>query len=99
MERLSWRSAGGGGGGLTRSEEGGFEEVRESFCALAKRASRLATVTRRESICDSRPLHLTHLDFLAMKNDYRHCRFTCLRARTHTPNPEPVSPLSPPAHP
>jgi hypothetical protein len=80
MQRLAWPSGGGGGGGLTRSDEGGFEEVRESFCALAKRACKLATVARRESICDCRRLQLAQLDFLAMKNDYMQSQITWLPA-------------------
>lgn len=65
---------------MTRSDEGGLEEVLEFFCALAKRACKSATMARRESICDCSRLQLEHLDFFAMKQDYMQSKFRWLLA-------------------
>ena len=62
---------------MTRSDEGGLEDVLESLRAPAKRSCSSATVARSASICACRALtwarnrlQLGQLDFLAMKQDY-----------------------------
>src|SRR5947208_1449040 len=52
MRRLSWPSGGGGLGGLTISEDGGLEEVEESFRAAANCACSWAKATWRVLNCD-----------------------------------------------
>src|SRR5437763_12554388 len=59
--RRSWPGGGGGLGGLTRSEEGGLEEVEESLraaaswaCTWARVASSPATVAVSASTCACR---------------------------------------------
>src|SRR5205085_5629637 len=51
MRRWSWPSGGGGLGGLTISEEGGLEEVEESFRAAASCACSWAKATWRVFSC------------------------------------------------
>src|SRR5215831_13981866 len=53
-----------GGGGLTMSEEGGLEEVDESFCAAASFSLSCRTVPRNSSSCFSSCRQRGH-DFLA----------------------------------
>src|SRR4051812_28458348 len=76
MERLAWPSGGGGGGGLTISEEGGFEDVRESLAARATLSCSAATLARRESIsacwtcsCARKRSQLAQRDFRLMERD------------------------------
>src|SRR5512135_1368125 len=54
MRRLSWPSGGGGLGGLTRSDEGGLEEVEESLRAAASCWLNWATTSLRASSSASR---------------------------------------------
>src|SRR4051794_13896455 len=51
MRRWSWPSGGGGLGGLTMSEDGGLEEVEESFRAAASCACSWAKATWRVFSC------------------------------------------------
>src|SRR3954452_17932791 len=51
MRRLSWPPGGGGLGGLTMSEDGGLEEVEESFRAAASCACSWAKATWRVFSC------------------------------------------------
>ena len=64
---------------MTRSEDGGLEEVVEFFSALAKRSCSSTTVLRRESTCvwrfrtcARRRLQLEQLAFLDMEPHYIH---------------------------
>src|SRR5512142_13363 len=54
IRRLSWPSGGGGLGGLTRSDEGGLEEVEESLRAAASCWPNRATTSLRAASSASR---------------------------------------------
>src|SRR3954452_23814918 len=54
MRRLSWPPGGGGLGGLTMSEDGGLEEVEESFRAAASWACSWAKATWSDFNCARR---------------------------------------------
>ena len=72
---------------MTRSEDGGLDDVLEFFWARAKRSCNSATVVRRESICACwaliwarKRLQLAQLDFFVIVWDYMHARYGRLRA-------------------